>query len=286
MNHLETYSMSKVTNVGGTIEILRLATHHRLKTVNYLSTLSVFNTNAGNSRALSERSSIDDERHSLFDGYSASKWVGEKLASMAGEQGVPCNVFRLGLVWSDTGQGRYDELQREYRVLKTCLLSGIGIDRYRYLMPPTPVDYVAQAVVHLATRHRDGGKTFHITSAAQEIHDVFRRCNEIAGTSLKLVPYGKWISEVRRLHLHGKSLPAVPLIQGMFSMGGEEAMALEWSGSLSDGLRIECQETHRELERAGVVAPVLNDELLLRCVEGMYMFDDDLRRDKASSIVY
>ncbi len=33
------------------------------------------------------------------------KWVGEKIFMLASVHGVPCNIFRLGLVWGDTQQG-------------------------------------------------------------------------------------------------------------------------------------------------------------------------------------
>jgi amino acid adenylation domain-containing protein/thioester reductase-like protein len=269
MNHLETYAMSKPTNVEGTREILRLATRKRPKLVNYVSTLSVFSSsNVAAVRVVDERSSIDEEVHSSFAGYAASKWVGERMIHAAVERGVLCNVFRLGLVWADTQQGRYDELQREYRILKTSLLVGIGIENYRYAMPPTPVDYVARAVVHLARQHRGGRGVFHISSCNQEIGDLFRRCNEIAGTALEIVPRATWISEVKRLQSMGRSLPVSPLIEAMSDMS-EESLGVEHPGVDSVLTRIECAKTHRELERAAIVAPALDDALLRLQIESM-----------------
>jgi thioester reductase-like protein len=269
MNHLETYAMSRPTNVEGTREILRLATRGRPKLVNYISTLSVFSSaGVAAARVVDEGSSIDGEIHSSFAGYAASKWVGERMIHVAGERGVMCNVFRLGLVWADTQQGRYDELQREYRVLKTCLLSGIGIEGYRYTMPPTPVDYVARAVVHLARQHPEGRGIFHISSCTQEIDDLFRRCNEIAGTALEIVPRSMWLSEVKRFHATGRSLPALPLIEAMSDMSGE-SLGVEHAGVDSVLTRIDCSRTHRELERAAIVAPALDDALLGLQIENM-----------------
>jgi len=97
----------------------------------------------------------------------------------ADERGIPCNIFRLGLVWADTQQGRYDELQREYRIFKSCLLSGYGIRDYKYEMTPTPVDYVARAVVFLANRHCEGRGIFHIALSSQ----MARACSNAATMS-------------------------------------------------------------------------------------------------------
>src|SRR5262249_12129412 len=117
MNHLETYQMARPANVQGVRELLRLAVEKRTKRFNYISTLAVFGMSSGAGRRnIDETSSIDAEMHRDASGYAASKWVGEKLVLLAMERGLPCNVFRLGLIWADTDRGRYDELQREYRV--------------------------------------------------------------------------------------------------------------------------------------------------------------------------
>jgi thioester reductase-like protein len=276
MNHLETYASAKAVNVDAARELLQLATRRRLKTVNYISTLSVFGQH-GEDRVVDELSSIDQEQHLASSGYAASKWVGEKLFASAGARGIPCNIFRLGLAWADSRQGRYDELQREYRVLKSCLLAGFGIENYRYAMPPTPVDYVARAVTFLANRHARGGGVFHISSVRQTIDGVFERCNEIAGTTFELLPLYEWICEIKRLHRQGQALPVVPLLEFAFDMDRAAFETYQRSLLAPGSTRFDCSRTHRELELAAIIAPVLNDELLNRCVQAMLTRDSELR---------
>jgi thioester reductase-like protein len=164
MNHLETYQMAKQANVCSALELIRFATEGAPKLINYVSTLGVFSAvTTADARVVDERSSIDHERHLSSRGYVASKWVAEKIFLTANERGIPCNIFRLGLVCADTQKGRYDELQREYRVIKSCMLSGYGIKNYRYNWVPTPVDYVAHAIVCLASRHANERGVFHIS---------------------------------------------------------------------------------------------------------------------------
>jgi thioester reductase-like protein len=224
---------------------------------------------------VNEDSSIDHEKHPSSQGYLASKWVSEKIFMTASERGIPCNIFRLGLVWADTQQGRYDELQRGYRIFKSCLLSGCGIKDYKHDMPPTPVDYVARAVVYLATHHCHGRGIFHISSADQMLGGVFERCNEIAGTSLKLMSFYEWICEMKRLHQAGRSLPAVPLIEFAFSMD-EESFRKQQIAITS--IPFDCARTHAELKRAGIVAPVLNDDLLRVYLECISSKDAELQQ--------
>jgi amino acid adenylation domain-containing protein/thioester reductase-like protein len=278
MNHLETYAMAKPTNVDGVNELLKLATHRKAKLFNYISTLGVFSSaGADNNRVVNERSPIENEKHPTSHGYVGSKWVGEALIMAASQRGIPCNIFRLGLVWADTQQGRYDERQREYRVYKSCLLSGYGIKNYRYEMAPTPVDYVARAVVFLSNHHSNGRGIFHISSSSSMVDGVFELCNEIAGTSLELLPFYEWICEIKRLHSEGNSLPAVPLVEFAFSMD-EEAFYKHQRRIESSQRQFDSARTHQELECAGIVAPVLSDDLFRVYVENMFSRDDELRK--------
>jgi len=273
MNHLETYAAAKATNVGGVQALLKLATEGQPKSVNYVSTLSIFGTCAGISRTVDEGSSIDEERHLASDGYTASKWVGEKLCLLARELGIPTNIFRLGLIWADTRRGRYDELQREYRIFKSCLLSGCAIKDYRYEFAPTPVDYAARAIAFLARKHDKGGAVFHISFARQAIAGVFERCNEIAGTAFRLLDESDWIAEVKSLHAAGRSLPVIPLLDVAFPIRPSQDVSAPVPGTN----HIDCSRTHQELESAGIVAPVLDDDLLISYLNSMCSRDEQLR---------
>ena len=279
MNHLETYAMAKPANVGSARELLKLATAHRPKVINYVSTLGVFSpVTAPARRVVDETSPIDHEVHSAANGYAASKWVAEHLLLTASRRGIPCNIFRLGLVWADSERGRYDELQREYRVLKSCLLSGCGIEGYRYASAPIPVDYAARAIVVLAERHPGGGGTFHISASTAAREGVFERCNEIAGTALELVSFYEWTREIARLHHAGRSLPVVPLIEFTFAMNEESLLAYQQEIE-SSNLEVNSRRTCLELDRTGLVAPAFDDELLRKCVEDMLLRDQELREE-------
>jgi thioester reductase-like protein len=269
MNHLETYEMAKPANVESAREILRLATCNKPKLVNYVSTLSVFSTDGSNRlRVVNEYSPIAMEQHLRSRGYEATKWVADGIFQTAARREIPCNVLRVGLVWADSQQGRYDELQREYRILKTSLLAGVAIENYQYEMPPTPVDYVARAVIFLSRRHSDGRHVFHISSPAQKIDGVFERCNEIAGVGLTLVRPHEWYEQIRNLHANGQSLPAAPLIECNDEARGDSQSGLT---------QIDCSRTLRELEAAGIVAPVVDDELLGLHLRFVLARDPELR---------
>jgi amino acid adenylation domain-containing protein/thioester reductase-like protein len=278
MNHLETYAMAKPANVDATRDLLRLATDGRPKLINYISTLGVFGSTSGDEiRVVTEDSPIDRERHPSSEGYAASKWVSEKMFMTAGERGIACNIFRLGLVWADAQQGRYDELQREYRLFKSCLLSGLGIKDYRYDMAPVPVDYVARAIVSLASRYPNGRGIFHLASSEHKADRLFEQCNDIAETSLELVSRYEWISAIKRLHYAGRSLPVVPLVEFAFPMS--EAEFHDHQRKIESArTRFDCARTNRELENAGFVVPRWNADLLRTYLGSMLSKDEELKR--------
>lgn len=276
MNHLETYAMAKSANVESAKELLKLASTERPKVINYISTLGIFGpSTTGMTRVVDEETSIDHEAHLSSRGYVASKWVAEKIFMQANARGIPCNIFRVGLVWADSVAGRYDELQRVYRVIKSSLLSGYAIQNYRFDMSPIPVDYASRAIVALADKYSGGGGVFHISSSEPALEDVFERCNEVVGTSLELVPFYEWVCQMRDLHNQGRSMPVAPLIAYAFSM--DEKTFYEHQRRIRAGLQFDCERTTRLLADAGIVTPRLSDEFLKTSVESMFARDAQLR---------
>ena len=282
MNHLETYEMAKPANVGSARTLLDLATRHRPKLINYISTLDVFSPlGVDPARTVDERTPIDEEKHPTTSGYAASKWVGEKIFLTAQERGIPCNIFRLGLVWADSEHGRFDDLQQVNRVLKSCLLSGRGIREFRYPLPPTPVDFVVRAVVFLASRHSEGRGVFHISSDLQDTVGVFERCNDIPGVSLDLLSHFEWIHEMKCRFEAGQWVPALPLIEYAFSLDETSFNNLMLEKRMK-AVDIQSSITLRELVDAGIEPRGSMERLLRTCVEGMLVRDPDIQVKKAS----
>jgi amino acid adenylation domain-containing protein/thioester reductase-like protein len=266
-NQLESYAVAKTLNVAAAREVLRCASTGRPKLVNHISSLGVFShVGVQAERVVDEMTPIELEQHPVQRGYEASKWVVEKLFLLARARGIRCNIFRPGLIWADTLQGRYDEGQWPYRLLKSCLLSGYGLRDFRFPMAPTPVDHIASAVVSLSQGNPQGQGVFHLSASKQSVESVFACCNRVAATELELLETSAWLSAVQRMHQEGRSLPVVPLID--FTTR-KEAPSL---------MRFDCTRTYRELERANIVAPTFTEELLRLAVRDMLARDGDLRR--------
>ncbi|AGK50095.1 thioester reductase domain protein [Burkholderia thailandensis MSMB121] len=278
MNHLESFEMARAANVGGVIELLRIAAEGRPKTFNYVSTLAVFSMRERTgTHVFDESAPIDDERHPSDQGYTTSKWVGEQLTHLAAARGVPCNVFRLGLVTGDGRRGHYDELQAYYRLLKSCILMGAAFDDFRYDLVITPVDYVARALAHLGAKHPRGGRVFHLsTMQVTPMRTVFEMMNAHLGTPMRMLTHRAWIDELRVRYRRGDVQSIVPVVQWMMNMSDAELVKLAREREETTFI-YDCTATHRELEEAGIVVPVFDDALLQRYLRGMFADDADLR---------
>ncbi|RQR47797.1 NAD-dependent epimerase/dehydratase family protein [Burkholderia sp. Bp9126] len=278
MNHLESFEMARRANVDGVTDLLRIAVTGRPKTFNYVSTLGVFSMEERlGEHVFTEASPIDGERHLASHGYTTSKWAGEHLTHLAAARGVPCNVFRLGLVTGDTEHGHYDALQSYYRLLKSCMLMGAAFDDFRYDLVITPVDYVAKALAHLGAKHVAGGKVFHLSSMqVTPMHVVFEMMNRQLAAPMQMLSHAAWLDALRTRYHQGDVLPIVPVVQWMMNLS-PDALAKLTRDRHATTMIYDCTATQRELDKAGIVVPTFDDALLRRYLRGMCRHDDDLR---------
>jgi hypothetical protein len=183
-------------------------------------------------------------------------------------------------MWADSQRGRFDEHLFAYTLVKSCLLSGVGISNYRFPMPPTPIDYIVRAVAWLAGKHDNG--TFHLSSSRQMLDNVFEHCAEMVGVPFKFLPYYEWIGEIKKLHYEGESLPIVPLVQFGFSLDEEAFNERQRNYRTPANIRFDLTRSHRELEAAGIEAPAFDEELLRVCLQSMCARDPDLAQWNAT----
>jgi amino acid adenylation domain-containing protein/thioester reductase-like protein len=193
VNLVYPYSELKAPNVGGTREVLRLACRHGAKPLHYVSTNGIFPPGMG---LCEEDTDIDDLAGAREDGYGRSKWVAEKLVREAGERGLPVRVYRPGNVsgHSETGASNQRDLLGAFIVESLRLGCAPEIEGWR--MEMTPVDFVASAILHVASDPGAFGGTYHLANPdpppADEVFDLL----EEGGYPLERLPYEDWLQRV------------------------------------------------------------------------------------------
>ena len=164
VNFVFPYEMLKTANVGGTLEILRFAGRGRPKTIHYISTASVFAPEDADDEGVLRETAVVGYPERLRGGYAQSKWVAEQLVFAAFARGLYGEVYRIGRIAGHAETGRHQVNDLLFRLLRTCIALG-SAPEIENRIPMAPVDFVARAVVSLASR-RTEVRVYHIDDCA------------------------------------------------------------------------------------------------------------------------
>ena len=247
VNLVYPYSALKAANVGGTREVLRLACRRGAKPVHHVSTNGVFPKGTG---LCEEDMDLDALAGGIEDGYGQSKWVAERLVREAAGRGLPASVYRPGNVAGHSATGASNPRDLLGAVLVESLRLGRAPEVEGWSLEMTPVDFVAGAIVRLASEPRMLGGTYHLANPdPPPAREVFDRLEEI-GYPLERVPYDEWLDAVNAV-ARGEDDPVGDVLRGAAPAAEE----------LVDGNTYDDRNAGRDL-RDGPRRPAIDAELL------------------------
>jgi thioester reductase-like protein len=153
------YRMHREPNVLGTAEILRFAREAGGIPVHHVSTLGVLHDHA-----LATGSPVREDVDIATvtppaGGYSASKWVAERLVDQARD--LPVTVLRLGEVMPATDAGEPNRRSLTHLLLTAFRRLG-AVPRAEIRSDYSPVDLVARAVVAAVVDRSAWGRAAHV----------------------------------------------------------------------------------------------------------------------------
>ncbi|WP_158857587.1 non-ribosomal peptide synthetase [Streptomyces sp. NRRL B-1347] len=267
VHHLSPYERLKPANVGGTECLLRLMAEGAPKRLHHVSTLGVFGR-AEAARRLTEDSPTTGLRHASADGYTASKWVADRMVQHAADRGAAARVYRLGRVWADADRGAVNQDDMFCRLLVTCAALGcypqdavVGADLL-------PVDVTARALVALAfddsagaVHHLHHARTTH-PGAFMEVHD------DLYGTRSEPVSLDAFLHRLREAGEAGRELPFLPYLS-VFRQFLDQDAAVVRSGRTVPADTSDNGRTLRDLERLGVRLPTVNRPMMAAFWRGL-----------------
>lgn len=211
--NFDSYYDLKQANVIGTKEVLRFACMGRLKRVHHISTANVFSeVTCLKPRTIDETTSIKNEKHYSCAGYPSSKWIAEELVFIAMKRGIPCNIYRLGLViWNDE-TGKCEETQWFYKLIKSCLMLHAFPTELNNLICMIPVNMAAKAISFLS-QQKTINETYHIwepkSYSLEDISKVFHH-----ETFIPLKPAFEWLECLAHYNNTQEELPIIPILRG------------------------------------------------------------------------
>ncbi|MBW1603972.1 thioester reductase domain-containing protein [Streptomyces sp. JJ66] len=210
VNFLYPYRALRDANVGGTRELLRLAAPRRVP-VHFLSTVAVLAGSGVAGVTCAAEDAPLSHPEALSMGYAESKWVAERLLRHAAHAGLPVTVHRPYEVMGDQSTGVCNTETAICSLLRVVADTTLAPD-IALPMDFVPVDYVADAVVTLATSHRADGRTYHLTNPRPAVlRDVLDRMRA-AGWTVRTVPYAQWVEHLVRYAGRHPTSPTAPFV--------------------------------------------------------------------------
>lgn len=195
VNWVAPYGSLRAVNVGGTLELLRLACHGPVKRFHLVSSLAVCYALGGPPR-VTEADDLLPRVAALPLGYAQSKCVAEALVRQAGRRGLPATIVRPALLAGDRRAGVSNPDDLLTALFRGCIRMGAAPD-LDWKVDCIPVDAVAEAAVRLAATAAAGPpRVFHLGSPAPR---HWRECVlwlNLAGYPVRLVPHSEWLARL------------------------------------------------------------------------------------------
>ncbi len=197
VNHIYGYEQLRLSNVVGTKNLLKLVHLNKDIKFTYVSTLSTcFDHFDENNTILETFIEEDTIPKNINDGYSLTKWVGEKLMTQMYKNDSKIKIFRPAWISGDTRHGRSPlETNHLYLLLKACIQLGYA-PSWSARINMTPVDELARILV--SSSMYDKG-VFNVVSDQPILWTNLIMMLQEYGHKIKIIDPEKWyeiLSEV------------------------------------------------------------------------------------------
>jgi thioester reductase-like protein len=255
------YSRLKGSNVDGTTEVLRFATHGRPKAVHYVSSLAVFPLAGPDEVPVISEDDALSSAAGLYGGYEQSKWVADRLVLLARTRGIPATIYRPGLITgrAETGAGETDNLM--CAMIKGCLQLG-AVPELDTDVDMTPVDYASRAIVEISRQRASQGKVFHLANPRPaRWSEVVDRITAF-GYRLERLPFDAWHARLVDRSPRPTESPLYPLLPLLAERAAQARVAGGWEFTRSRMPRYDCRHTVAALASTSVVCPPVDARLL------------------------
>lgn len=256
------YEAARPANIGGTVELLRLAGRERPKRLNHVSTTSVLWSRSNARRHVDEDSRLTDP-DGLPGGYVETKWAAEHLTRSARDRGLDVRCFRTGALGGDSRSGVSNPVDVRWLMVRTCATLGLA-PMFQggsfWQLSWVPVDRVATALVRLSRltdKQTEGMPVFHLKERNSvrwpEAFSWMRRY----GHRLRVTDIEQW----RRRVSEAARKAQVPDSMAYFSLHSGTAASPHFPSVIGSA------RTDELLRAQGIVWPELDADLFFRYLD-------------------
>ncbi|PMD67428.1 nonribosomal peptide synthetase 10 [Hyaloscypha bicolor E] len=192
VNLVYPYAALRDANVGGTREILRLASQSGA-TLQYVSSNGVLPPSK-NAYPETAMISVGDVPEKLVDGYGQTKYVAEQLVHEAGRRGMPVRILRAGTISGHSTSGSTNTYDLFTALIVESLHIGCSPDIAGWRAEMTPVDFVSMAITHSSNDIHTKQRVFHLGDPNPvDTKSLFDALTEL-GYPTQRLGWDKWVS--------------------------------------------------------------------------------------------
>jgi amino acid adenylation domain-containing protein/thioester reductase-like protein len=191
VNLVYPYAALRSANVGGTREILRLASMSGA-TLHHISTNGVLvpSVEGWSEDAMVE---LEDVPEKLLDGYGQTKWVAEMLVCEASRRGMPVKIYRPGTISGHSTTGSTNTYDLLNALIVESLQLGCAPSIEQWFTEMTPADFVTDAIIALADHTESDQLVYHLgDSNPISASSLFDSLNELGYNTTRL-PWADWV---------------------------------------------------------------------------------------------
>jgi len=240
VNFLFSYEDLRPANVLSFIDILRLASSVRVKSLHFVSSFSVLLTDEYAGRRVGER----DRLYAGAGGYRQGKRACELLGEEARRRGLPLNIYRPPFIGWNSESGYYNERDFLIKLIRGCLQLGTAPD-LDVLFYIAPVDFISSALVRLSQIPQAVNGNYNLLTGSYGVAwmDLVEMIRQ-AGGELEVEPFERWR---QRLNDAGPGNPLhifFPLMGREVKESGSAVMELFHRSSAPESIDISAMLGH------------------------------------------
>ncbi|WP_170181612.1 thioester reductase domain-containing protein [Haloactinospora alba] len=194
VNLIVGYPFLKGSNVDGTFEVLKFATHRRSIPLHHISTLGVMMRNYGEGTGVVTEDPTPPLPLNI--GYYESKWVSERLVSQAQARGLPATVYRPGAILGDSANRLLSPSDWLMQITLASLRVG-ATPEHEFMLPVSCADFTARCITDISRTDGSRGGTFHTTHPEPMPLDTYFEKIRSCRPHLRSVPFARWLDGIR-----------------------------------------------------------------------------------------
>jgi len=195
VNYVLSYDALRPYNIGGTRELMRLATTKRKKPFHLISSTFI---HGWSPRPVAAEHEFNEGLEELDFGYSQSKCIQEHLVLNAARQGHPVRIYRPALITaSSRGIGSKDDIG--VRLLAFMIKYGIAVETLNQISF-LPADLVSDHIARIFSLRDTSSNTFQVTTTKYyNLMDVTQSITDQFGYTFTYYPMSDFIERMNRL---------------------------------------------------------------------------------------